>query len=106
MEAAKAWSVPHSILTGRVVKRGEPDWLPMDAAYAVALTQLEQVQCTGCGNDRRESMDAVNEFSYRVEPVRCHACAARDRYSEANQGMSGHGLSLIASKKPDKEVSM
>lgn len=36
-------------------------------------------QCSGCGQPRDESFAKEHSFSYEVEPLRCHACAARER---------------------------
>lgn len=100
VEAAKAWGVPPSVLGGRVVRPGEPEWLGSDTALAEALTMLEQYQCGGCGNDRRESMNPDNQFAYQVEAVRCHACAARDRHVEKLPKETSHaGLSFVAKLK-------
>ena len=35
--------------------------------------------CTGCGLPRDETMAKEAQFAYVSEPIRCHACAARDR---------------------------
>lgn len=101
MEAARSWGVPHSILAGRVVADGQPLWTADDTALAVALTAIEAVTCS-CGHDRRESMEAENEYAYVAKAVRCHACATRDRASEAyaKQGGSTAGLAFTVSKKP------
>lgn len=100
VEAARAWGVPHSILTGRVRRPGDSEWLALDTAYAVALTALESMQCSGCGTDRRESMDPANEGRYTATAVRCHACASRDRVAE-DQAEHGdpHGLMFTVTRK-------
>ncbi len=100
VEAARAWSVPHSVLTGRLVPDGEPEWLPLDTAYAVALTAIEQVTCNGCGQDRRESLDPSSEGTYRAEAVRCFACATRERAAEKfDDGSSAAGLLFTVTRK-------
>ena len=93
--------MPHSVLTGRVVPDGEPQWQPLDTAYAVALTAIEQVTCNGCGTDRCELMDPANEFAYHAEAMRCFACAARDREGEKYRDGKGSvaGLMFSVSKK-------
>lgn len=102
MEAARAWGVPHSILTGRAHRDGQPLWTAQDTALAVALTTVEAATCA-CGHDRRESMNADNEFSYVAEAVRCHACAARDRAAEAYAKADGQMAGLaFAVKRKDK----
>lgn len=101
VEAARAWGVPHSILTGRIRRPGDAEWTAQDAAYAVALTALESMRCGGCGTDRRESMDPANEFAYHAEAMRCFACAARDREGEKYRDGKGSvaGLMFSVSKK-------
>lgn len=97
VEAAKAWGVPPSVLAGRVVRPGEPEWTGLDSAYAEALTLIESLTCDGCGQDRRDSMSQENEFAYVVEAVRCHACAARDRHiARMNKEASTAGLSFVS----------
>jgi len=104
VEAARAWGVPHSVITGRVVSDGEPQWQPLDTAYAVALTALEQVTCNGCGQDRRESLDPGSEFAYRAEAVRCFACATRERAAEKfKDDESAAGLLFTVTRKDDKK---
>ena len=94
MEAARSWGVPHSILTGRAPIQGQPLWTAQDTALAVALTALEAATCS-CGHDRRESMDAANEYGYVADAVRCHACAARDRAAEAYAKQDGSTAGLM-----------
>ena len=103
MEAARAWGVPHSILTGRSHRAGQPLWLAEDTALAGALTTLEAATCA-CGHDRRESMDAANEYAYVAEAVRCHACATRDRTAEAYAKQDGSmaGLAFAVKRKDNK----
>lgn len=89
MRAARSWGTPPSVLAGRVVGDGEPLWTQEDTDLALALTELEDATCPGCGHDRAESMDKANTFAYRAEPAKCHACAARDR--AANQRANDPG---------------
>lgn len=100
MEAARSWGVPHSILTGRAVREGQPLWTAQDTALAVALTAIEAATCA-CGHDRRESMSPDNEYGYVAEAVRCHACAARDRAAENYAKADGQmaGLAFRVNKK-------
>ena len=107
MEAARSWGVPHSVFTGRVVRSGDPQWTAADTALGVALQVLESVSCSGCGVDRRESMDAESEFEWRAESVRCHGCAARDRAAEsyAKSGGSPSGLNWVVKRKGQEVVA-
>ena len=98
VEAARSWGVPHSILTGRTVREGQPLWTAQDTALAVALTAVEAATCS-CGHDRRESMAPANEYAYTAEAVRCHACATRDRaadnYAKADGSMAGLAFRVV-----------
>lgn len=70
---------------GRVVADGEPLWTDEDRAWALALLAEEAGNCGGCGQPVSESMDPVNEFAYRVERLRCHACTAVGRVRELDR---------------------
>jgi hypothetical protein len=83
VEAARAWGVPWSVLTGRPVAPGEPEWTQRDTDLAVGLVELERAACDGCGVPRAESMDPQREFEWVAEPIRCHACATRERAAKA-----------------------
>lgn len=98
--------MPHSVFTGRVVTPGTSVWTATDTALAVALHQLESLRCPGCGHDRRESMDADTEFKWKAEPIRCHACATRERHSAAHVKLQRptEGLSWIVTRT-DQEGS-
>lgn len=67
----------------------EAEWDPMEQAKMLALAQLRQETCDGCGRPLAESTLKANEFAYDVTPVPCHACervaAARDNYMENNR---------------------
>ena len=67
------------MLTGRAVAPGEAAWLQRDTDLAVGLIELERRACDGCGVPREESMDPEHEFDWHAEPIRCHACATRER---------------------------
>lgn len=74
----------------------------MDTAYAVALQMIESRTC-GCGQDRMESLDSANEFAYKAEAFRCHACATRARAAEkfADNGGDQAGLLFAVTRKDD-----
>ena len=82
VSAARAWSVPRSVFLS---------WDADDQGYALALLALESETCDGCGHPVTESMDSANQFGYRAELVRCHACAAADRATEGD-GINRAGL--------------
>lgn len=71
--------IPLSIFRGRVPAPGEPHWLPLDRAAALAWHERELTRCPGCGLDQRETTDAGNDDKYTAEGVRCHACKAKDQ---------------------------
>lgn len=87
--AARSWGVPPSVLAGRVVGEGQPLWTQEDTDLALALAELEESQCPGCGHDRAVSTAKANTFAFRAEPVKCHACAARDRAADARSKEKG-----------------
>lgn len=90
--------MPPSVLGGRIVAPGEPAWLQVDTDLALALTDLEAERCD-CGHSRLESMDPANEFAYRAEPIRCHACAARDRAARVDDGMDPAGIRWVTTNR-------
>lgn len=68
---------------GRVVKRGEPEWLDEDRSWALALTALEDDTCDGCGQSLSESTAMRGGrpvHSYDVDsPEICGGCTALAR---------------------------
>lgn len=103
VEAARAWGVPHSVLTGRVVRDGQPLFTAQDTALAIALTTVEARTCA-CGHNRSETTTPGAEFAYEAAAIRCHACAARDRAARAFADGEGSmaGLMWSVNKKQDK----
>lgn len=84
---------------GRVPVSGEPLWTDDDRDWAMALLTYEADLCT-CGQPRSESMDADNEFTYRADALRCHACKAVARVGEqfAQPGADQAGLFISVTK--------
>ncbi|WP_375847165.1 MULTISPECIES: hypothetical protein [Bacillus] len=74
---------------GRVVADGEPLWLPEDRAWALALLQVEADACPDCGQPWGEATDKANEFAYRAELIRCHACTTSASAVRAYQDKGG-----------------
>jgi hypothetical protein len=70
--------IPLSIFRGRVPVDGESYWTPLDRNYALAWQQEKRATHT-CGQPVAESTARENQFRYRAEVIRCHACAALDR---------------------------
>lgn len=60
------------------MRDGDPLWTQSDTDLAIALTVIEAERCD-CGHPRSESMHPDSEYAYTADPIRCHACAARDR---------------------------
>lgn len=77
-------------------------WTPADRAWAIALLDLEADTCA-CGHQRSETTAADAEGAYRVTPVRCHACAAKERaarkFLEGSSEAAGDGLHFHVQKK-------
>ena len=82
MEAARAWSVPRSEFLR---------WTEDDRGYALALLALESETCDGCGHPVAESMASENQYGYRAELVRCHACAVAAKATDVD-GINHAGL--------------
>lgn len=68
------------------MRADEPLWQQDDTDLAVALTDIEEDRCSGCGHPRSVSMDPAHEFHWRAERLVCHACAARDRAARRDDG--------------------
>lgn len=78
-------------------------WLDDDRDWALALLDLEADACDGCGQPRSESMDRENEYAYKAEPVRCHACAALARatrdFTAGDHPGSSDGLAFTVRRR-------
>lgn len=75
------------MFTGRVVKKGEPLWLPEDTDLALEWQAEQRTKCRGCGNPLDETSDPANARLYAAEEIHCQACAVltwrRNAISEA-----------------------
>lgn len=74
---------------GRVVGPGDAQWLPDDTEAALTWQAVQDTKCSGCGHDRAESMAAATEDDWVAKPIRCHACATRDRAARAFTEQNG-----------------
>lgn len=74
---------------GRVVKQGEPLWLPEDRAWALALLEVEANACPDCGQPWDVATDKANEFGFTAELIRCHACTTSAKAVQAYQNKNG-----------------
>jgi hypothetical protein len=79
---------------GRVVREGEPLWLPEDRAWAFALLHVEGDSCPECHQPWGEATDKDNEFGYRAELIRCHACTTSASAVRAYQDQGGKSEGL------------
>ena len=86
--------MPRSVFLGRVVADGAPLWLEEDRAWALALAQVEADACPECGQPWAEATDRDNEFAYKAELIRCHACTTSAMTVQAYQDKNGssHGM--------------
>jgi len=74
----------------------EPLWTDSDRAWALALLQVEDEVCKGCGQLLSESTDPELEEAWAAEVLRCHACTAAGHRAEAFQRAGGdqHGANV------------
>lgn len=56
---------------------GASYWTEEDRVHALAWAAEERERHT-CGRPLTESMARENQYKYEVEPIRCHACKARE----------------------------
>lgn len=86
--------MPRSVFLGRVVKRGEPLWLPEDRAWALALLEVEADACPDCGQPWGEATNPKNEEGFAAELIRCHPCTISAMAVRAYQEKNGssHGM--------------
>lgn len=86
---------------GRVVAPGEPLWLPEDRAWALALAEVEKDSCPDCGQPWSEASKVENEYAYKAELLRCHACAtgARTAHHFQESGGDPKGLHVAIAKR-------
>ncbi|MFD5081856.1 hypothetical protein ACFWOG_04340 [Kitasatospora sp. NPDC058406] len=59
---------------GRAPGPGEALWTDSDRAWALALLQVEDETCRGCGQPLGESTSPELEEGWTAEVIRCHAC--------------------------------
>lgn len=61
---------------------GEPLFTDQDTEEILEYFREKALECPGCGHPRDESMAKENQFAYAAEPIRCHACKARDEAAQ------------------------
>lgn len=94
--------MPRSIFLGRPWPQpGEPLWTDDDRGWALALQVVEAQRCPDCGQDWAEASDPENEFAWRGELAKCHACsaAARALSSHEKNGGDTRGLHVHVTKR-------
>lgn len=69
--------MPRSVLIGRVVQPGEPEWLEEDLDALMEWDEYRESLCIGCSHPRHESFDPDGP-RYEAKALRCRACQARD----------------------------
>jgi hypothetical protein len=74
---------------GRAVADGEPLWLPEDRYWALALLEIEADACPECRQPWSEATDPANEFKYKAELIKCHACGTSAKTVRAYQDNKG-----------------
>jgi hypothetical protein len=79
------------VFTGRVVKRGEPQWLPEDTDLALEWQAEKRSLCPGCRQPLDETTNADNDRqAYVAEDVLCQACQViqwrRESLTDDNPG--------------------
>jgi hypothetical protein len=79
---------------------GEPLWLEDDRAWALALQVVEADVCPDCRQPWSEATSKDNEYAWRAELARCHACAAAARATGEFQSSGGdmRGLHVHVSR--------
>lgn len=78
--------------------RGDSDPLftSRDYSIAMALQEVEETTCDGCGQPRTESMAPDAEYAYETTLVRCHGCAKRSKSLDAYAESGGNTAGIIA----------
>lgn len=74
---------------GRVVEQGEALWLEEDRAWALALLEVEGNSCPDCGQPWDIATDKTNEYEFKADLIRCHACTASAMAVQAYQDKNG-----------------
>lgn len=54
-------------------------WLDEDTQAALEWQEWDDARCSGCGHPRYEAWSPEMESAYEAVPMRCHACAERER---------------------------
>lgn len=87
---------------GRTPAPDEPLWLDDDRSWALALLDVEDGECSGCGHPVSESMAKESEGKYTAHALRCWACAAAAAKSRQFESDGGNlaGLQMTVTRDP------
>lgn len=66
-----------------------PDWTDEDRAYALAWADFTRDECPTCSESFAVSTNSDNQFGYKGEIIRCHACAHQERQIKKFQDEGG-----------------
>lgn len=72
--------MPLSVLAGDT--RPGDHWTARDRELALALTEIEDAQCKGCGQPQWLAFDPNVSWDVDDDPWRCHPCTAREQAAE------------------------
>ncbi len=78
--------MPHSVLLGRVVEPGEPQFLPEDRAKLHAYWQWRREHCAGCNQRRSDWTDAdgkeLIDPPFEIAIDICPACSWLEEWQD------------------------
>ncbi|MFF2954337.1 hypothetical protein ACFVVU_23705 [Kitasatospora sp. NPDC057965] len=82
---------------------GEPAWTDSDRAWALALLQVDDETCRGCGQPLAESTSPELEEGWVAEVIRCHACTTAAQTSNRFQqgGGDSSGVHVHVHRRED-----
>lgn len=88
---------------GRAWTPGEPLYLESDRDAVFEWMEVEALKCPGCGMSRDETMNKEAQGHFVSKPMRCHACAERDRKQAefTKQDHDPHGLFFTVERPED-----
>lgn len=73
----------------------EPWFLEDDTEAVLEYMRERAATCSGCGLPRDETTAKPSQFRYDAEPIRCHACAARERAHDSFLAEGGQPEGLL-----------
>ena len=82
----------------------EPAWLPEDLTALLAWQRWDDGACTGCGQQKAESMRPGNDNAFDAEPLQCHSCRAARRAVDGWKSDELHGIYVVTRRRDDDGV--